>query len=136
MLVSFLISGVPTTAGLSRSGVKVIGKGKERAGDPTITAALAAYKQEREESGDGTAGREPFPPPPLVPTGPGLAAVSKKLVNKIIANEYIDFNELPPAKGKGRSVSQAFEGQLVVVQAADLRKLSLTWPRGYNVLVW
>ena len=104
------------------------GKGKERAGDPTITAALAAYEQAGEESGDGTADGEPLPPPSLVPTGQGLAAVSKKLVNKIIANEYIDFNELPPAKGKGRSISQAFEGQLVVVQAADLMQARKTIP--------
>ena len=32
----------------------------------------------------------------------------------------MDFTELPPAKGKCRSVSQAFDGQIVVVQAANL----------------
>ena len=41
-------------------------------------------------------------------------------MEKVEADEYIDFNELPPAKGKGRSMSQAFDGQIVVVQAADL----------------
>ena len=48
---------------------------------------------------------EPF----LIPTGTGLA---------VNANEYIDFNELPPAKGKGKSVT--VEGQVIVVQVADL----------------
>jgi hypothetical protein len=32
----------------------------------------------------------------------------------------VDFNELPPAKGKGRPLSQPLDGQVVVVQAADL----------------
>ena len=49
-------------------------------------------------------------------------------MDRILANEYVDFNELPPAKGKGRSVSQAFEGQLVVVQAADLMQTRKTIP--------
>ena len=36
--------------------------------------------------------------------GSGLAALPKKLVERIRANEYIDFTELPPAKGKARSL--------------------------------
>lgn len=56
----------------------------------------------------------------LVQLGVGLPALQKKLVDKIEAGEYVDFNELPPAKGKGRLPSQALEGQVLVVQAADL----------------
>lgn len=56
----------------------------------------------------------------LVQLGPGLSALPRRLVAKIEADEYIDFNELPPARGKGRSVSQPVDGQVVVVQAADL----------------
>jgi len=56
----------------------------------------------------------------MVTTGKGLAALPKKLVSKILANEYIDFTELPPAKGKARNVPQSLEGQVLVVQAADL----------------
>lgn len=52
--------------------------------------------------------------------GPGLPSLSKKLIDKIKAGEYIDFSELPPAKGKGRAVPQLGDGQIVVVQAADL----------------
>ena len=58
--------------------------------------------------------------PVLVPIGPGFQALPKKLVEKITANEYIDFAELPPAKGKSRPVPQSVEGQVLVVQAADL----------------
>ena len=36
----------------------------------------------------------------LVTAGAGLPALPKKMVEKIIANEYIDFGELPPAKGR------------------------------------
>ena len=52
--------------------------------------------------------------------GSGLAAIPKKLVAKILVKEYIDFAELPPAKGKGRPMPQSLEGQIIVVQAADL----------------
>ncbi len=56
----------------------------------------------------------------LVATGPGLPALPNKVVDNIVANRYVDFTELPPAKGKGRSVSQGIEGQVVVIQATDL----------------
>ena len=59
-------------------------------------------------------------PQAMVATGVGLAALPKKLVEKIKANEYIDFTELPLAKGKSRPVPQSLEGQVLVVQAADL----------------
>jgi predicted nucleic acid-binding protein len=41
-------------------------------------------------------------------------------VVKIEVNEYIDFNELPPAKGKGQPLSQPMEREVVLMQAADL----------------
>lgn len=52
--------------------------------------------------------------------GTGLGFIPKKLVEKIRATEYVDFAELPPAKGKNRPISQTLEGQIVVIQAADL----------------
>ena len=55
-----------------------------------------------------------------VNVGPGLPALPKKLVQRIKANECVDFAEFPPAKGKSRPLPQAFEGQAIVVQAADL----------------
>ena len=57
---------------------------------------------------------------PLVPTGLGLPALPKKLVARIWANEYIDFSELPPAKGKVQALNQSLEGQVILVQAEDL----------------
>ena len=46
----------------------------------------------------------------LMAVGVGLAALPKKLVDKIYANEHIDFNYLPPAKGRSRVLSQMLEG--------------------------
>ena len=47
---------------------------------------------------------------PLVPVGAGFQTLPKRLIDRIRASEYIDFAELPPAKGKSRTVSQAMEG--------------------------
>ena len=66
----------------------------------------------------------------------GLPAITKKLLQKIRANEYLDFGELPPAKGKTKSVPQSLEGQVIDIQAAELykqRKSSQTWLPGCNV---
>ena len=59
-----------------------------------------------EVNGDAT------PHTPLMSMGAGLSAIPKKLVAKILANEYVDFAEFPPAKGKGRPMSQSLEGQI------------------------
>ena len=75
---------------------------------------------------------------PLFTIGPGLPALSKRLVEKIRVNE---FAELPPAKGKSRPLSQAGEGHVVVVQAADLlqsRKIIpdlATWQQCFSLYV-
>ena len=78
---------------------------------------------------------------PLIPTGQGLPALPKKLVDRILSNEYIDFSELPPAKGKVRPLHQSFEGQVILVQAEDLlqsRKLIPdlpTWVQCFAIYV-
>ena len=64
----------------------------------------------------------------LVQAGPGLAALPKTLVDRIRANEFIDFMELPPARSRSRSSPQATEGQILVVQAADFAQGRKTIP--------
>ena len=77
--------------------------------------------------------------PSMVATGEGLPSLTKKYVKKILAGEFIDFAELPPAKGKVKSIPQAVEGQIVVIQAADLmesRKLIpdlATWIQCFSI---
>ena len=51
----------------------------------------------------------------LVTMGTVLPSLPKKLVVKIFAKEYIDFAELPPARGKARPAPQALEVQVVIV---------------------
>ena len=77
--------------------------------------------------------------PTMIATGEGLPSLSKKFVEKILAGEFIDFADLPPAKGKDKSIPTAGEGQIVVVQAADLmesRKLIpdlATWVQCFGI---
>ena len=110
---------MPSPAELRKSGVKVAtNKGKEKANplrealEMFATAGEGGQKKEDEQES-----AKEVPSPVLVQMGCGLPALSKKLLEKIEAEEYINFTGLPPAMGKGRSTSQAFEGQIVVVHA-------------------
>ena len=51
--------------------------------------------------------------------GHGLPPVSKKLADQIHAGEFIDLDELPPAKGKVRPIQHP-EGGVLLVSAHDL----------------
>lgn len=81
-----------------------------------VADALAALEG-KGCAGEGLAGGLPRA---QVTVGPGLASLPARLVEDIRANKFIDFSELPPAKGKGRNMPQALEGQVVVIQATDL----------------
>ncbi len=113
---------MPSVAELSESGVKAAGsKGKSKASP--LEEAMEAFRKAGETSkGSSNTGLDTNTESnaPLVSIGCGLAALSKKLLDKIEAGEYIEFSELPPARGKGCSMTQSFEGQVVVIQAADL----------------
>ena len=75
----------------------------------------------------------------LCATGEGLPALPKKCVDKILAGEFVDFADLPPAKGRVKASTHAIEGQVVVVHTADLlenRKLIpdlATWVQCFGV---
>ena len=56
----------------------------------------------------------------LVLIGEGLTALPRRLFEKIGANEYIDFTDLPPARGKPRSLPHHLDGQLLLVQLQDV----------------
>ena len=59
-------------------------------------------------------------PPVCVQQGKDCQHSQKKLVDKILAGEFVDFADLPPAKGRVKANTHAMEGQIVVIQAADL----------------
>ena len=42
---------------------------------------------------------------PTVVVAPGIPALPKKLAQKILNGEYVDFTELPPAKGRAKPTS-------------------------------
>ena len=56
----------------------------------------------------------------LVSINKGLPALSKGLFDKIGVDEYIDYTDLPTAKGKPRFLSHYLDGQLLLVQLQDL----------------
>lgn len=103
-------------------GVKAFGKGK---GSLTAKNALEQTLQALGKAGED---QSLDTATPLTPVGAGLSALPKKMIQKIEGKEYVDFNELPPAKGKGRSINQTLEGQIVVVQAAELMQARKTIP--------
>ena len=100
---------------MHESGIQVHGSEREESAAEKIAEMLSCLEKAKEEPEPNTTH-----PQAMVATGVGLGALPKKLVEKIKANEYIDFTELPPAKGKSRPVPQSLEGQVLVVQAADL----------------
>ena len=70
-------------------------------------------------------GNPPDPPAHLPPRpstiGHTIPAITQKLQDKILAGEFIDFSELPPAKGKASPLSlPTAEGNIILVNAADL----------------
>lgn len=54
-----------------------------------------------------------------VVVAPGIPAIKKWLVDSILAGECIDLAELPPAKGRSKSLTGSLEGQVVLLHATD-----------------
>ena len=108
---------LPNADELRSAGIQQFGSSCDAAGgltgaDCSLSLSRAADAMEMESSVDTAQ--------PMICLGSGLPALSKKMVAKRLASEYVDFSELPPAKGKGRAMPQSLEGQVIVVQAADL----------------
>ena len=57
---------------------------------------------------------------PTVVVTPGIPALPKKLAQKILNRENVDFTELPPVKGRAKPMSLDWEGQVLLVQSMDL----------------
>ena len=50
---------------------------------------------------------------------PGLPGLKKGLIDSILAGQYIDFTELPPAKGRTKALNSMLDGQVVLLQTSD-----------------
>jgi len=74
------------------------------------------------ETANNTGATSEAPSSSSISFGRGLASLSKKLVEQIRANQYVDFADFPPAKGQAKSLSQLLtgEGQVVLLQSVDL----------------
>lgn len=57
---------------------------------------------------------------PTVVVAPGIPALPKKVAQKILSGEYVDFTELPLAKGRAKPTSLDWKGQVLLVQSMDL----------------
>ena len=57
-----------------------------------------------------------------VPVGYGLPAIPKRLHDKMLAWEYIDLAELPPARAMPKEPVLAATGNIWLVQSTDLAK--------------
>lgn len=62
-----------------------------------------------------------------------MLALPRKMVQKIFANDYIDFSELHSAKGKIRT-SQSLKGQVILIQAEDLMLSKKDLSTCYNAI--
>ena len=110
-----LFSGsIPDASSLHESGIQVHGSEREKTAAEKIAGMLSCFDKGKEELEPNT-----VHPQAMVSTGMGLAALPRKLVEKIKANEYVQFTESPPAKGKSCPIPQSLEGK-VLVQAANL----------------
>ena len=79
---------------------------------PAICELLATFS--------GSSGQHATPNP-QISLGYGIPSIPKKTRDSILAGEYIDFSQLPPAKGKTCPLSlPAAEGNIILVNAADL----------------
>lgn len=112
---------MPNAEELAAAGVNVIPRAEGAnvtglAGNvvlPNNTTAAGGTEADQ----DAVVSKQPLQ---LVSVGQGFPALPRKLVERIRANEFVDFADLPPAKGKGRPAAHTLEGQVLVVQAADL----------------
>ena len=116
------------------TGIPEFGAGKtagEGKGEPSLTVQPISHLKSQPNGQKASTA--------MVPTGDRLPALSKKCVEKILAGEFVDLADLPPARGKEKAIPSASEGQIVVVQAADVmehRKLIpnlATWVQCFNI---
>ncbi len=131
-----MLGRMPGTQELAAGGVRTL--------EGDHIAERRNEEEGRDRRAEGLVARERGPSslpaqPPLC-LGPGLPPIPARMAERIRENAYIDFSDLPPAKGKGKPVTYALEGQVIVVQAADLMQSQhifpdlATWSQGVDHL--
>ena len=75
-------------------------------------------------------------PPERVIVAPGAPALKRSMVQLMLFGAYVDFGELPPAKGFSKplpALTQGMDGQIVLLQATDLAQSKKLIP---DVATW
>ena len=85
---------------------------KAATGDGSVTALLSQLGESEGAARSSSA--------VTITTGPGLPALPKKLVDRILSDQYVDFADFPPAKGRTRPMPVADEGHIIVIRAEDI----------------
>ena len=70
------------------------------------------------ESAEKEAARVPSP----FSAGSCLPAVPRKTAEKIWAGEYIDFSDIPPARGKAKSLPSSMEGHIIGCRPCSIKE--------------
>ena len=118
-------------------GLQQLAKSKQPAGEATDSVETAKALSGVGDA-DPTAAANP---PKLVSVGAGLPSLPKKMVDRILSGQYVDFSELPPARGRARPLPSAEDGHIVVIRAEDLsgaRKLIpdlATWLQCFGLYI-
>ena len=110
-----MLGGLPSAGELEAAGVR----------ESSAGSSAARTVQENTEAENA---HPPATGPLISCVGAGLPPQPQKMIERIRAKQYIDFAELPLAKGKGRPVTQLEEGQLVLLQASDLVQAKKAFP--------
>ena len=64
-----------------------------------------------------------------VAIAPGIPSLPRKLVQKVLNGEYVNFTKLLPAKQRTKPISLDWEGQVLLIQSADLYSTKKADPR-------
>ncbi len=106
----------------------------------SVLASLGIGQSTHPQGGVAQAPREPAPPQsPTLVVAPGLPALRRGLVEVILAGQYVDLTELPPARGYTKPTSALLEGQLILLQPGETIQAKrlipdlATWVQCYTI---
>ena len=115
---------MPSPTELSRCGIHVDASPETSRLDSAWAAAsaFAAMGEQTQRDSGRTQAREVTARAGPVQMGAGLLSMPSRLVEKIRRREFVDLAEFPPAAPEGLSPVSNLADQVLIVQAADLKK--------------
>ena len=96
-MAMFILTGltgeIPAPSSLQEAGVQLFAQSKNNQNELNSNQMFSNLTNQGGKD-------EPLSLNPMVSAGSGLPALPKMMIERILANEYIDFTELPPARGR------------------------------------